>query len=247
VIDQIENHEGYDNYLSKYLAYYPLLAVTIAVSFDVGSFYALDISLFTLFSLSEHILFALEALPIAIAILLIITVLLPAMLSRQPAIQPAKPSSPLVALAWWKKLLVIVIVVLLFGVLLGGLAVMIYDMWKRNPIVLAVALLVTLPPIVGNFVIHPKFKQLYFSAVALLVCLVLSFSFGLAFNLGILTNSLPVTTVKLRNKQDTVNGRIIRSGDRGVLVYEREANLVRFIPWEGISSIEIEPTKFGEQ
>jgi hypothetical protein len=44
--------------------------VTFAVAFNVGYFYYVDISLFTLFSLSEHIVFAIRALPVAIAILI---------------------------------------------------------------------------------------------------------------------------------------------------------------------------------
>jgi hypothetical protein len=242
VIDQIENDQVYDKYLSKYIAYYPLLAVTIAASFDVGWFYAVDIHLFTLFTLSEHILFALEALPLAIAILLMATIFLPAMLSR---FQPAKPSSPVV-LPWRKKLLAIGIVLLAFGVVLGVLGLLIYNIWKQNPFVLVVGLLLILS-LGGGFIVDPKFKQLYVSVAAVFACIVVSFSFGLAFGAGILTNLRPVTTVKLKNEQATINGGIIRSGERGVLFYEREANLIRFIPWEGISSIETQPTKFGEQ
>jgi hypothetical protein len=239
VVSQSDNLEVYDKYISKYIAYYPLIAVIIATSFDVGCFYAIDISLFTLFSLSEHILFALEALPLAIAILLMIAVFLPAMLSR---FKPGQPSSP-PPLSWWQKLLFIIIVCGPFVIFLGYI---IYDIWRTNPLIL-LALAFLLLPIVGSFIIDPKFKGLYVSVAALLICLTLSFSFGVAFGVGILTNLQPVTTVKLANEQATINGRIVRSGERGVLVYEREANLMRFIPWEKISSIETPPIKFGEQ
>ena len=54
----------------------PLIATTLAVTFDVGYFYGLDINYFTFFSLSEHIVFALQALPIVIGILVFAPILL---------------------------------------------------------------------------------------------------------------------------------------------------------------------------
>jgi hypothetical protein len=55
----------------SYLAYIPLLGAAVAVTFDLGYFFALNWSFFTLFSLSEHILFAIQAFPIALAIVLL--------------------------------------------------------------------------------------------------------------------------------------------------------------------------------
>jgi hypothetical protein len=44
----------------------PVVGSAIAITYDVGYFFALDINFFTVFSVSEHIAFALEILPIAI-------------------------------------------------------------------------------------------------------------------------------------------------------------------------------------
>jgi hypothetical protein len=44
----------------------PILASTFAFAFVVGYFLAFDISWFPFFSLSEHVVFALRALPIAV-------------------------------------------------------------------------------------------------------------------------------------------------------------------------------------
>lgn len=46
----------------------PLLVTAIAATFDVGYFSGIDINYFTLFSLSEHLVFALEALPMALVV-----------------------------------------------------------------------------------------------------------------------------------------------------------------------------------
>jgi hypothetical protein len=44
----------------------PLAGSAIAITYDVGYFSALDINYFTMFSVSEHIVFAFEALPLAL-------------------------------------------------------------------------------------------------------------------------------------------------------------------------------------
>ena len=54
----------------RYLPYLPVLGAAIALTFDVGCFYAIGIDFFTLFSLSEHILFAIQALPIVLVLFL---------------------------------------------------------------------------------------------------------------------------------------------------------------------------------
>jgi hypothetical protein len=46
----------------------PLVGIVLAVTYDVGFFYGIGIEYFTLFSLQEHILFALQAIPTAFAL-----------------------------------------------------------------------------------------------------------------------------------------------------------------------------------
>lgn len=50
----------------------PLLGGLFAVAFDVGYFWGIGVGFFTVFSLSEHIVFAMGALPIAMMFLLVI-------------------------------------------------------------------------------------------------------------------------------------------------------------------------------
>jgi hypothetical protein len=56
---------GFDKEL---LIIIPLLGSAIAIVFDVGYFAGIDLSLFTIFSLNEHILFALAVFPEAIVV-----------------------------------------------------------------------------------------------------------------------------------------------------------------------------------
>jgi hypothetical protein len=57
----------------SYIAYIPLLGAAVALTYDVGFFYAIGISFFTLFSLSEHIVFAIQAFPVALAVLMLLS------------------------------------------------------------------------------------------------------------------------------------------------------------------------------
>lgn len=50
-----------------FLVTLPLFGGALALAYDVGFFWQLDIAYFTAFSLSEHIVFALQALPFAMA------------------------------------------------------------------------------------------------------------------------------------------------------------------------------------
>ena len=53
---------------------------------------------------------------------------------------------------------------------------------------------------------------------------------------------LGIGTIHLKNGA-TINGRIIRSGERGVLIYDPASDLLRFLLLEGISSIEAPPKR----
>jgi hypothetical protein len=59
-------------FTKEMLVFFPLVGTAIALFFDVGYFQAVDLDLFTLFSLSEHILFSIEALPLTLFILLVL-------------------------------------------------------------------------------------------------------------------------------------------------------------------------------
>jgi hypothetical protein len=55
-----------------WLLFAPVLGSAVAVIYDVGLFYGLDISFFAFFSIGEHLLFALEALPVTFVIAVVV-------------------------------------------------------------------------------------------------------------------------------------------------------------------------------
>jgi hypothetical protein len=73
-----------EDWVQKLVAIVPMVAPAFAFAFVVGYFLAFDISWFPLFSLSEHIVFAIRAFPIAIgaSVALLITLTRPTLRNR---------------------------------------------------------------------------------------------------------------------------------------------------------------------
>ncbi len=57
---------------------------------------------------------------------------------------------------------------------------------------------------------------------------------------GIFSNR--IQTVNLKNKP-SIRARIVRSGDRGILLYEPDTDQLRFMLWEAIKSIDATPER----
>jgi hypothetical protein len=55
--------------MEKWIVNFPILAASVALSFDVGYFFGVDISFYTLFTLWEHILFAIQVLPFVLLLM----------------------------------------------------------------------------------------------------------------------------------------------------------------------------------
>src|SRR5882672_11158641 len=66
-MSKLSDKVAYDGFLPVL----PVVGTAIAIVFDVGYFYGVGINYFTLFSLTEHISFAFEALPVAVLILML--------------------------------------------------------------------------------------------------------------------------------------------------------------------------------
>jgi hypothetical protein len=102
----------------SYLALIPLLGAAIALTYDVGYFWAIDISFFTLFSLSEHIVFAIQPFPIALILLLPISAILVNMSRGVPSVPPSNdPTKVLSRRQWiaaWGALILIALPLLSF-------------------------------------------------------------------------------------------------------------------------------------
>ena len=52
-----------------YFLFFPLAGTALVVMYDVGFFWSIDVRFFTFFNLSEHAVFALQAIPLALVLL----------------------------------------------------------------------------------------------------------------------------------------------------------------------------------
>jgi hypothetical protein len=229
----------------SYLAYIPLLGAAVAVTFDVGYFFALNLSFFTMFSLSEHILFAIQAFPIALVVVLFSLIAAGILLSaffleRPPPAASVNPKK----LHGVQRIAALVLLVLLVLALLSFVGYMLYSTPIAIP--LAIEMFIGL----GGWVfINDPYRRSFVAAATVLFFLTFSFFVGYIFAASAITTADPnnlfqfgIATINPKNGAQ-IKGRIIRSGDRGVLIYEPISDRLRFLLWEGVSSIEAPPSR----
>ncbi len=227
----------------RYLAYIPLAGAAVALTYDVRYFSRLDISFFTLFSLSEHILFAIQAFPIALAVILISFGVAGIILNVPPWPSPPAPVNPK-KLHRAQLIAAIFLLVILLLIPLSFIGYMLYS----TPIVTPLAMEVLLG--LGGLVFIPDpYKRAFIAAAAVLFVLTSSFFVGYLFAASAITIADPnnafqlgIETIDFKNgKYPSINGRIIRSGERGVLLYDTGSHRLRFLLWEDIGAIEGTP------
>jgi hypothetical protein len=225
----------------SYLAYIPLLGAAVAVTFDVGYFFALNWSFFTLFSLSEHILFAIQAFPIALVVILLGLIGAGIILNAPSWPSPAAPVNPQ-TLHGIKLVGAYVILALLVLAPFSLFSYLLYSTPILTPLLIETFIFL------GGLVFIPDpYKRVFIAATAVVFVLTFSFFVGYLFSASAIISADPnnffqleVGTINLKNGA-TINGRIIRSGERGVLIYDQVSDRLRFLLWQGISSIEALP------
>ena len=226
----------------KYIAYIPLLGAAVALTFDVGFFYAIGISFFTLFSLSEHIVFAIEAFPIALFLLIGLSGLAIIMGrsgdSVPPSYDPEKASKP-------RRIVAYVVLFVLFLMVISGLGYLL----ARAPEMILVTMEFAAIGF-GIFFMKKPYRRVFIMSVAILMILTISFIFGLADGRAYVSKDdrpdglIPTASNVVQLKDGaSISGRIIRSGDRGVLLYDPASDRLRFVLWDTMDNIEATPKK----
>lgn len=206
----------------------PLVGTTLAITYDVGFFYGLDIEYFTLFSLAEHIMFALQALPLAfIAALIIPGTVIASFLTRRYLSLNVRSEVHARASLLLLSVSVLVLVVGIIGIVLkyyfsaiiivfgfGGIAALLYPVTEFR----------TTVPFYASF-----FTVLF---------IVSSFCLGLQSAQSILCDRPATHTVSVAGSMDGLHGRLIRSGERGLLFFDLASKTVSFLIWAEIKRIQ---------
>jgi hypothetical protein len=222
----------------------PLFASSLAVLYDVGFFTGINIDFFTFFTLSEHLVFALQAIPLAAVtaysagafffgswIAAKNTDTLLAKLQAEPDLEKRQAlAAPYLAKAsrfnkWRSKIAVGVFA--MAGLFLGA---------GSYPFALAMAVAAIFVMLKKDWTDFQKFDRKAAALGAVLLILVLAFLTGYERAGYILKTKTASENILIDDK--ITPARIIRSGERGVLFLSIETKKLRFIRWDAVKQIE---------
>lgn len=218
---------------------YAIIVCVAAVAFDVGSFVIIGMGFFSFFSPAEHLLFALEALPQALVICLVALSLYPIILR-----QPPQPSSTFWQdITFIRKCLLALTLLLIVSLAIGPALYSTYMLWPNGAQVLLILLLL-LPPFVSLMFADAKLRRQFVLPLVAYSAVALSFSLGVSYN-GALMIAPPDTALSRivfeESDRPPISVRLVRAGERGVLMYEPVSRLLRFERSDGIRSVEKSP------
>jgi hypothetical protein len=217
----------------------PLVGSAMAVTWEIGSFVPIGWGPFGLFTLSEHLLFAMQALPIG----LLIAAVIPVLVMGVRNIGRPRPSVRFSSLMSRSTKLRVGIAVgtVLFFILAGVLAYMAVD--ARSIVLMVMASGVATLGLV--FGLYPPALVLWPKLLFVTV-----FAFALAFSMALGCDMMRGTLSYVdRAARDAdlihiiIDGvgkdvELLRSGERGLLVYEHASRKFSFVKWDTVKGLE---------
>jgi hypothetical protein len=199
-----------------YLVLLPALASAIALSYDVGCFLMYGVTFMGFFSLTEHLVFALEALPLALALGMGIPVIVK-MIGDMPVVRlPSHWAS-----AKW------IFLTLIVGAL-AGISILV-GFWTLGAIL-----------IIAMMSLSIKSVSAQISSVSL-ACAVVAMALYLSVAVGVDGANLQKFVSKRQQTITTTSAEferiLLRSGERGILVFDRTSQQTDFLPWDQIRRV----------
>ncbi|MCP3408815.1 hypothetical protein [Bradyrhizobium sp. CCGB01] len=198
----------------------PLVGTAIAISYDVGYFYGVDIAFFTLFSIAEHIVFALQAAPVALglAVLLMLTVR-----SKLDVVAGQK----IAALGRKSNIWVNLTVLAISGITVGlGIYYRLAGM--------AAGMLIGAFLTLTRFI---PFEQRTVYSVSAILVIVSAFAMGHDNARAHLLSGEITHTIQTEKELAAMSVKIIRSGERGVLFYEPKTKQLGLVRWDAVKRL----------
>jgi hypothetical protein len=207
----------------------PVMGSAVAMTYDSGYFWGLDIKMFTMFSFSEHVVFALEALPVAIlASIILAGFIIFGEIGSRRGFESAKRErlSPeaIKRIQYERHALYVAFFSLgAFEIATSNYA------FGIAMILLGVfcALELFVPALAGT----PIILQLGACFGLLLV----SFAAGFELQRSDANRTKPSHLIKVGDKE--LSGLMIRIGDKGVLFAQLKPRQLMFIKWDQVSSV----------
>jgi hypothetical protein len=205
----------------------PLLASSLAITFDVGFFWGIEINFFNAFSLAEHLVFALQVLPAALicAFFVILYFLLVsafdpvARRGLTPLVKRYRNSE--VYLYWGLLILDIVAIIIVWQLdLRNSLRILATSFFVHQFIRITIPLART-PAMLAVF--------------AVFMALTFSFFFGIDIAHAYLRHTQAHFTISTDIGERRVN--VIRSGERGLLYIDPTTKQITLTRWDSIKDI----------
>ena len=226
----------------------PVFATSIAVIYDVGFFFGLDIGFFTFFTFSEHLVFALQAIPFALPAALGILGFIvttwwgyhKVIRDGEEAGEKAKTMTQAERDAWVAKLQKQIDrnkkidpwVKLAFA--LSGIASISVGAYTTGFLIFVSMLATSLVYPTENLKSATVRASLLVLAVGGTWCS--AFLVGYERSQAILATKTPSETITVDSKD--IPAKLVRGGDRGVLFLSLENKKLNFLRWETIKKIE---------
>jgi hypothetical protein len=207
----------------------PVLVTVFAILFDVGFFFNIGYGFFSLFSLSEHLIFAMRAIPVSIFtlgsfyILLIVNVRLTIAFDQ---------TIRLLRSTGWRSNLKIAAAACFSAIFLCF--IIFWEAYNGHRIDAGVTVGALICGVIFFLFRHNE------NVVSLLS---LALSLSIAFGLGLLnwyyfqTTDSPLNYT-LISKGRTFDGSIIIGGERGILFFDKRASKIYFLKLESVEMIE---------
>ena len=217
----------------------PFLASALAVTWEVGYFVRIRGGAFGLFNIAEHLTFALQALPIALAVTgLFLTTLVRGSVTFRPVRFPrVKAKLQTLLQTYGGRLGLRLVALLVIALLVAGLYFSILNLILVVAMVTGALgyLLSMYAPrqlLTNPLMIYGSICWAFFAA--------LSIGFDTARNQ--IGSSLPLNTIKINEKgkgtETEINVRILRTGERGILYYDPATRGFALLPWDGVKRID---------
>lgn len=208
----------------------PVLGSALAAIFDVGYFTAINISVFTLFSLNEHIVFALQNLPYA----LLFAFPLALALRRAPhrRIDDTIKKLDEKGFGW-----VTIIAAIACFAFIVALVIFFPQPWMFVAAFIAGGLSGAAGRAQALAV-----RATYILIVVIIVTFIAGYSAARSYLQPDQSEFLGVFPMPMMTTVETtsglkITGKLIRSGENGILMYDAEKKQVRLLRWQGVSEI----------
>jgi hypothetical protein len=208
----------------------PLLGSALAITFDVGYFFGIDINFFTLFSLSEHIVFSFEALPFTLIFAATLVVGNATWKLGREHERKARESNEKAVRA--PRLSARFVDVSTMAIFCGMTIFSYWQGWYSGAVFSALCALVT--------VLITGWPRLFFNMFTMTVFGVFAV-FAVTFALGYesaqhyITAIAPTHIIEFDSTKQS--GKLIRAGDRGLLFLDSATKQIGLVRWDGIKRI----------